>query len=313
MVNSEAPNQRGGSGRYAVTVELRHLHYFVSASEHGSFRKASMMLGIRESTISRAIRDLEDALGASLFQRHAGGICLTFAGTRFLRRTRLALRQISDGIKEVAAVGRCDTGHIKIGMFSSLSSGFLSELLRAFHQDHADVQIDLIHGNPAEHVAAIRRLDIDIAFITGTREWSDCETEVLWSERVFAVLPEKHHLSCMGALRWSDLADEKFIVSEKAPGPEIWDYLIQRLADFGYHPEIHPQQVDRHNILALVAGELGVTLTSEATTATLTPGIAYRPIVDESLPFSAVWSSRNDNPALRRLLSMARTLSKRVS
>ena len=54
--------------------EIRHLRYFVTAAEHGSFRKASQTLGIQESAVSRRIRDLEDHLGASLFQRQASGV-----------------------------------------------------------------------------------------------------------------------------------------------------------------------------------------------------------------------------------------------
>jgi|GEM_PF-6009148 len=51
-------------------IEARHFRYFVAASEYGSLRKAAAALDIQKSTISRSIRDLEDRLGASLFQRH---------------------------------------------------------------------------------------------------------------------------------------------------------------------------------------------------------------------------------------------------
>jgi DNA-binding transcriptional LysR family regulator len=137
-----------------------------------------------------------------------------------------------------------------------------------------------------------------------------CETDHLWSERVFAVLPDQHALAAKDELRWCDLASESFIVSELAPGPEIHDYLVQRLADLGHHPEIQPQYVGRDNLLPLVALGRGLTLTSEATTAAKLPGICYRPIADEILPFSAVWSPRNDNPACRRLLSLARSMAR---
>ncbi|MCP5231146.1 MAG: LysR family transcriptional regulator, partial [Zoogloeaceae bacterium] len=66
-------------------IKLQHLRYFVAAAEHGSFRKAGRALDIEESAISRRIRDMEDELGASLFQRHAGGVRLTLAGQRFLK------------------------------------------------------------------------------------------------------------------------------------------------------------------------------------------------------------------------------------
>ena len=69
--------------RNELSIELRHLRYFIAAAEHGSFRKAGAAVGVQESAISRRIRDLEDQLGASLFNRYNGGVHLTFAGERF--------------------------------------------------------------------------------------------------------------------------------------------------------------------------------------------------------------------------------------
>ncbi len=56
----------------------------------------------------------------------------------------------------------------------------------------------------------------------------------------------------------------------------------------------------------------GISLTSEATIATLFPDVVFRPIAGNSdaLPFSGVWLLRNSNQALRRFISLARTLSK---
>lgn len=291
-------------------IELYHVRYFIAAAEHGSFRKAATALGVRESAVSRRVRDLEDLLGASLFQRHNGGVCLTLAGQRFLRHARKAVRQIGQGAEDVAAIGRSEDGHIKIGIFSSLASGFLFELLRAYCKEHPSVRVELIDGDPADHISAIRQLRLDVAFITGTSRWADCETEQLWSERVFAVLPRGHPLCSAQELDWRDLFGERFIVSDAAPGSEIRDYLVQRLADLGRHPEIDTQYVGRDNLLSLVAIGRGVTVMSEAGTAAQFPGIAYRLLANEILPFCAVWSPKNDNPACRRLLSFARSMSR---
>ena len=61
--------------------------------------------------------------------------------------------------------------------------------------------------------------------------------------------------------------------------------------------------------LRLVALGRGLTVTSEATTAAQFPGVMFRPIAGELLPFCAVWSPQNDNPALHRLLEMARSMA----
>lgn len=296
--------------RIPKAIELRHLRYFLAAAERGSFRKAAAALSIQESSISRQIRNLENHVGVSLFQRHGAGVTLTIAGERFLPNARRVLKAIAEGTRDIEVIGRGETGTVRIGIFSSLASGFLSDLLRVFTRKHDGVRMDFIDGDPGDHVSAIRQLKLDVAFLTGTSKWSECDTADLWFERVFVVLPDNHNLLSQEEVSWSDLAESKFIVSDVAPGQEIYDFLVQRLADLGHHPEIRPQFVGRDNLLPLVALGHGLTLTSEATTAASFPGVAYRPVSGENLPFRAVWSPRNDNPALRRLLSLARAMSR---
>ena len=262
---------------------------------------------IRQSSVSRCIRDLEDRLGTSLFHRHRSGVSLNRAGHQFLPRARQTVRGLDESLHAIALLGRSENGRIKIGIYSSIASGFLAELLRSFGDQHNDVQIQLIDGNPEEHLAAIRQLELDVAFLTGTRAWQDCDSAFMWSEGVFVVLPERHELAIRTAVDWRELSGEAFMVSETAPGQEIYDYLVRKLADLSWHPDIHVQSVSRDNLLSLVAIGRGLTVVSEAMTVTTHPGVVFRPIKGERLPFSAIWSPNNDNPAFRRLLSMATT------
>ena len=119
--NPESSNRPLQPLRRSAAVEVRHLQYCIAASDHGSFRKAAAALGVQMSTISRAIRDLEDRLGTSLFQRHVGGVELTYAGEQFLHRARIALKQVNAGIRDVNAVGRAENGRIRVGKFSSIA------------------------------------------------------------------------------------------------------------------------------------------------------------------------------------------------
>lgn len=206
-------------------------------------------------------------------------------------------------------LGAVSVGGLMLVFFHRSHPDFLSNCSVPLGETMRGGRIDFTDGHPRDHVAAIRQLGLDVTFVTGTRDWEDCETEKLWSEKVFVVLPQGHEIANTSVVEWADLEAETFIVSEEAPGPEIRDYLTQRLADLGHYPCIQPFKLGRHNLLSLVALGHGLTLTSEATTASSIPGIVYRPIAGEVLPFSAVWSPRNDNPALRRLLSMARQMS----
>lgn len=292
-----------------MPVQVRHIQYVIAAADHGSFRRAASALGVQESAISRRIRELEERLGTAFFIRTSSGVMLTNAGKQFVQRGRKALTEIGLARAEAAAIGRGEDGYVRIGIFSSLASGFLSDLIDAFGAQHPAVKLTFIDGNPADHIAAIRKHQLDVAFITGSADWPGCEGRQLWTERIFVVLPAGHRLCGDGDVEVEALAGEPFIVSESAPGEEIHDYLVKRLADLGRHPEIHHQAVSRDNLMRLVALRRGLTVTSEATTAAQFPGVVFRPIAGEVLPFCAVWSPNNDNPALRQLLDLAKSMA----
>ncbi len=295
-----------------MPIELRHLRYVIAAAENLSFRKAAKSLGVQQSALSRRIRDLEDEIGVALFIRHHGGVHLTQAGQRFLVRARRALMHVGEATYDAASFGRGEQGVVRIGIFSSLAAGFLGNLLRAYVAAHPAAQPILIEGGPAEHIAAIRRRDLDIAFLTGRPVADGSEWAHFWDERVYVALPTDHHLISKSEISWKDLQGQNFIVSETDPGPEIHDYLVKHLADLGLHPSIERHGVGRDNLMHLVAMGQGLTVVHEAAVVVRFPGIDYRPLKDEILPFCAIWSPLNDNPALRRLLSLTRTMSKAV-
>lgn len=310
-IRAPASRPANGPNETGPDVEVRHLRYVIVAAEQGSFRRAATALDVEQSAISRRIRDVEDRLGVSLFTRHSGGVELTNAGKRFLGHARQALRQIDRAAKFAGSAGRGEQGTLRVGIVSSLASGFIADLLKDYESANAGVHIEYIEGAPGEHVAAIRRFRIDVAFVTARTAPSDCETEQLWTEKVFVVLPSNHRLVASEVISWSDLKDEHFVVSETDPGPEIHDFLVKHLADLGQHASVESCAVGRDNLMQIVSFGRGLSLTSEATTATHFPGVVYRQLSTDELPFLAVWSPRIDNPVLRRLLSLARTMAKR--
>ena len=66
--------------------------------------------------------------------------------------------------------------YLRIGVFSSLASGFLAELIRTFRGKYGSVRVDFVDGDPEDHLAAVRQTRLDVAFLTGTSERAACET-----------------------------------------------------------------------------------------------------------------------------------------
>lgn len=273
-------------------IEFRHLRYFIAASDCGSFRKAGVALGVRESAISRRIRDLEDHLGASLFQRSHGGVRLTIAGGRYEKRARLILAQMREGMIDISAIGSGRNGRIRIGLIASVANGLPADLPHEFGTLHDSVHIDLFDGHPDAHIAALLRFDLDIAFLAETRSWLGCEAARLWSERVIVHLPGWHPLADRAELIWADLAGETIIMSEVAGGRDLGKLATTRLRDIGHIPLIQQQNVACENLLHLVTLGRGILLTIGIVVNGSCSGIVRCPIKNEMIPFAGVWSPK---------------------
>ncbi|MBN8999191.1 MAG: LysR family transcriptional regulator, partial [Rhizobiales bacterium] len=93
-------------------------------------------------------------------------------------------------------------------------------------------------------------------------------------------------------------------------GKQIRQYIIRKINEIEADVRVDIQRVGRYNIFNLVALSECITLVSESETSISVPGVAYRPIRGEIVPFSAIWSSRNDNPPFRALLSLAKVMTR---
>ena len=292
-------------------IKLVSLAQALLVAEHLSFSRAARMLGVGQPAVSRRVRALEDELGVSLFERSLGGLRLTDAGRRFVAVVGPALEEIDHAVRVAASAGVGGEGLIRIGILSSLSGGFLRDLLVRFRASHPTIVLEIAEGSANEHVARLTDRQLDVAFVTGTPSASHCDILPLWEGRVWVALPERHPLALVEAIHWEALMDARFIVNRAAPGPAMHDLIIRRLTAFGRAPPVERFAVGWETLMHMVALGFGLSLVNEAAVTTRYPEVVFRPLAaaEDRLLFSAVWLPGNDNPALRRLLSLTRSLS----
>lgn len=295
-----------------LSLDLRFFRYALTSAEHGSFRRAAVALGVPQSTISRRVKLLEHRLGFALFERDARGVRLTAAGHNFLIEAAAGVEQLDRATQLARSTHRGECGEVHIGILASLNSGFLHRLLKAFRERYGEVRVKLHEGTPQTNLHHLATGLLDVCFATGRLMLPGYQTEVLWEERVNVVLPQDHPLAAQAELSWDDLRGVPFIVSSGGPGPEILDYLTKRLSELGVHPDVTVHDVSRESLLNLVHIGYGLTLVSTSSRGGETNGVVLRPIAGgaDVLPSSAVWSASNNNPALKRLLVLARAFAR---
>jgi DNA-binding transcriptional LysR family regulator len=284
------------------------------AAEHGSFRRVARVLGVPQSTVSRRILILEHKIGFSLFERDYRGVRVTKAGSEFLKQAAMGVSHFELAIRFASSTHRGERGEIKIGMLTALTAGPLHRIFRQFRQSHQGLKVRLREGTSQENLQRLTSGEVDIVFITGADSVPGYETAVLWSEGVFLALPETHQLSAQDELDWADARNETFVVSSGGSGPEVRDYLIQRLARLGFSPTIDIHDVGRDSLMNLVAMGYGLTVSSQSTLGIEWPGVMFKQMFcpEGDLPVSAVWSPTNSNPALKHLMSIANGVSREM-
>lgn len=294
-------------------MQLRNLRIFAAVAETLSFREGAAMLGVRQPTVSRQIRDLEDALGVDLFERHPGeGVRLTPAGRHFLPKALRMLTDFDSARAEAAHMGQGQSGCLSIAFTASLAGGQLRELLGTFHRDHPDIHLHLSEGNATDQVLALKERAADVGFIADSVTAPNTESETLWLERLHVVLPQDHPLAGSIFIGWQDIKHELFLVRAYPSGQGIESWLLRRFSEGGYSPRIVLHAVSRENLIGLVAAGLGITVVYESATAVSYPGIVFRPLRDDgaSRPITMTWLPENANPALRRFLALAHDLAR---
>ncbi|MCB1347756.1 MAG: LysR family transcriptional regulator [Maritimibacter sp.] len=137
------------------------LQSFLAVAETGSLSAAARALGLSQPTLGRKVREVEAALGAELFHRHAKGLALTETGQAMLGPAQ-AMRDAAGRISLVAAgEDRGLSGPVRITASVVVSHFLLPEMLTRFRREEPGIEIDLVASDSSENLL-FRAADIAV-------------------------------------------------------------------------------------------------------------------------------------------------------
>ena len=144
---------------YNSTITFQHLRYALAAADHGSFRRAAESLLVRQSTLSRCIRQLEHSIGMTVFERSSGGVRATKSGRNFLSSARSILEQVASLVNSGRITGDGKAGQLAIGFNTSLSAGDLRETIVEHTKRLPQVEIDLFKSCQTRLISSLLKCD----------------------------------------------------------------------------------------------------------------------------------------------------------
>lgn len=124
-------------------ISLDRMRSFVRVAERGSLSAVARELGIGQSSVSRHVQELEDALGVALFARTTRRVALTEEGARYYAHCLQILRLVERAHEEMQATAEAPAGVVRLSCTAAFGTRQLSPLIFAFQDRHPDIDIDL--------------------------------------------------------------------------------------------------------------------------------------------------------------------------
>jgi DNA-binding transcriptional LysR family regulator len=288
------------SSEATAAQDIAALRSALMVREHLGFRRASEVLGVNPSVLSRRVLALEDALGVSLFQRTPGGARPTGAGERFLAEVERALELLTKAAVRAGAAGRGEVGRLRVGHVWPVTAGPAEAVLRAYRRSADEVELELRAGSAAELVGAVLDRELDAALI----DYEDAPPGLgrlpLWSEPWLLA-------------RGADAPDEAL---GEAPvlcaAGDDWSRIQRLIAERGgARAGVRVQMTSHDGVLSLVAAGAGHAVVPQSVADATRAAVTFAPLPGPAatLQLTAAWRDDHDNPALRRFLSLLRATS----
>lgn len=215
---------------------LRHINYFLAVAEHGSFTRAASALHVSQPALSQQIRQLEESLGVSLFDRSGRTIRLTDAGEVWRQYASRALQELGAGKRAIHDVADLTRGSLRVAVTPTFTSYFIGPLMADFYARYPGITLQLqeMPQERMEELLCQDELDVGIAF--GGQHASELEAIPLLTENLALVVAQHHPLAGQEQVERSQLNDEKLVLlsAEFATREQI-DHYCERA---GLHPQV---------------------------------------------------------------------------
>lgn len=307
----DIPSEAARSSEGGNAMELRHLRYFIAVAEELHFGRAAERIGIEQSPLSRAIRELEDDLGARLLTRTSRSTRMTRVGETFLADARRILEEVKKARAAARAVAMGLKGHLRIGVSQSIAQPLLARLLVRCRTEEPEVEFQVMDRSARQQVRELREGALDIGLAPLPVDTDGLRSEPLWTAPLAAILPAHHPIANEHHVVLCALLREPRVICH----PELcraWTALPgARIDDIGSRPR-HVSAASLPMLLEMVAAGLGVGITLAAqvdTTRRL--DVAVRPL-DSAAPrltTHAILRAAPVSDAVTRLLFRARAIS----
>jgi DNA-binding transcriptional LysR family regulator len=283
-------------------MDLRHLRYFQAVAEELSYARAAVRLRVAQPALSRAVKQVEAALDATLLERSRHHVRLTPAGAVLLRETALLLERWEESMRRVRRTADGEEGELRLGYIGPPTQPFLGRLLHEYRSRYPLVAIHLEERTPERvwEMVAKGRLSVALTRPVPSHRALGLKTVVLRDEQLGAVVTRDHPLAGRRSLGWKALANDPLIVLARREGMGLHDAVLAGCRQAGFTPRFAHTPSLIGTVLSYVEAGAGVGVVTDSV---VDPAgcLRFVPLTPAAtVPLVLVWQEDDDSPPLQR-------------
>ncbi len=245
-----------------MPLSLKQVRYFVATADFGQISQAAKELNVSQSTVTAAVRQLEQDIGVELFVRRPTGVSLTAEGARFLQQARNIMAAVSEAIHTPLTREKDLSGHIKLGLTYTVAGYFMPRYHARFSASYPDLKLEMIEQPRATIEDNLEKGNIDIAvmLVSNLLDHEHLAYETMLRSRRRLWLPGDHPLLEAERVTLEDVAREPYIVLTVDEASQTAERYWQRV---GLEPNAIFKTSSVEAVRSMVAAGMGVTILSD--------------------------------------------------
>jgi DNA-binding transcriptional LysR family regulator len=289
-------------------VDVRNLAAFVEVVRSGGFSRASRVLHLSQSAVSKAVKALEEELGQPVLVRLGRRVMLTDAGRVVLERAQAVLTALQSIQEEVAEVGAVRRGHLRLGIPPMIGAAFFPPVLADFRTAYPGVALELREVGARSVEALVIAGEIEAGATVLPTDAAVFEAVPLMRDVLRAVVHPKSPLARRRSVALRELEPVPFVLYREDFA--LHAHILDACRRAGFRPKIASESSQWDFMAAMVAADVGVALLPRTICAWLDPAkVKAVPLVDPELRWdlALIWKrDRHLPPAARAFVEVVR-------
>lgn len=286
-------------------MEIKTLKYFMMVVEEKSLTKAAARLCIAQPPLTRQIKQLEEELGVTLFERGTRPMKTTQAG-EFFYQYAVQILSLAAQAKNMMSRYHLKQSVVRIGYVASLFYWKLPEILDSIRSNVSGTKIELIECSTRDQVEALKLGKIDIGF--GRLGLSDpsIKRDVLDREPLLLAVHQDHALMQyhQQGIYLTQILPELIYMYPQTPKPNFSSFIQSLFTKLDLIPQNLMEVREIHMALGLVSSGEGVCIIPASASAIGMRNLSYIPILDNDAysSISVAYRSIEHNPYVDEVL-----------